>query len=915
LVTEHLIKHRARGKKAHLPLLLRERCWHNRRQAEKEKRTGDGRMKKLRKIRVANGIFWVEAPDANVFVLCGCPADSAKHLMKRGLIVPTEDAGVTFETGPNAILLSDVMLQNGEFANMPEFPVLQMLYRQGMILPGHPNNTGIKPLLMGLREQLRTQTQYIYRGNYGLVSRQELLDAGVDAEQADEMMRMKLKFAFGKIRDTRDFIDLLFVETKPEEIRGGVTVRRLRLNVFEFAYEDEAVIVDLNLAPTETYEAPYPLHFHDIERAYFSVLHAGEGDGWDANRPTMSSIIMFHGKIYLIDAGPNIVTTLVALGMGVNEIEGIFHTHSHDDHFAGLTALFRADRRIKYYATPLVRASVTKKLAALLSIDEDDFSKYFDVHDLAFDTWNNIDGLEVKPIFSPHPVETSLFVFRTLWEEGYRSYAHFADIVALDVLRSMISKKKGDGGISQAFHDRVVAQYLTPADVKKLDIGGGLIHGQAEDFRDDRSGKIILSHTAHALTDAQKEIGSGAPFGTMDVLIPSYQDYALRSAFQFLRAYFPDAPGHQLRILLNNKTATFNPESILLREDVIAEAMYLILSGNVEVIRSDLGIRRTLYPGTLVGERSGLNQRPARQTYRATSFVTTLRIPSSLYAEFVKLNNLTAEIERLRERRDLLQRTRLFGEGLSPTRQNEIAQTMVLNKFAAGQELPEDDGTVLHLVKSGTLERSIGGEVHETLGMGDFLGEDRAVFDTPGFFHTHATEPVKTYAIPGAILREIPIVRWKLFEANERRKRLILNIESGGGAALEWRDEYNINVAAMDQQHQRIFTLGGIVFDVMEQKRGRPALERALVALIAFTKTHFSEEETLLRAHGYTDFAIHHKKHEHLLDQIGDIRLHMDGPAVETADNFAEFFKGWMLNHILAEDRKYGTFLNAKGVH
>ncbi len=43
-----------------------------------------------------------------------------------------------------------------------------------------------------------------------------------------------------------------------------------------------------------------------------------------------------------------------------------FHTHTHDDHFAGITTLIRADHRIKYFATPLVRKSVTKKLSALL---------------------------------------------------------------------------------------------------------------------------------------------------------------------------------------------------------------------------------------------------------------------------------------------------------------------------------------------------------------------------------------------------------------------------------------------------------------------------------------------------------------------------------------------------------------------
>ena len=106
-------------------------------------------MTKIRKIQVTKGVYWVEIPDAKLYVLCGCPADSVKHLMKRGLIVPVEEKGVTYETGPNALLLSDVLIQNGSFSNLAEFPVMQMLYRQGMIIPKHPNNTGSKPLLIG----------------------------------------------------------------------------------------------------------------------------------------------------------------------------------------------------------------------------------------------------------------------------------------------------------------------------------------------------------------------------------------------------------------------------------------------------------------------------------------------------------------------------------------------------------------------------------------------------------------------------------------------------------------------------------------------------------------------------------------------------------------------------------------------
>ena len=127
-------------------------------------------MSAFRKIKVANGVYWLEVPEAQLYVLCGCPADSVKFLMKRGLIVTREKNGIAYETGPNAIVLSDVLVQNGSFANLAEFPVLQMLYRQGMILPNHPNNTGAKPVLIGSREQVHAQMEYIFRGNYGLLS-------------------------------------------------------------------------------------------------------------------------------------------------------------------------------------------------------------------------------------------------------------------------------------------------------------------------------------------------------------------------------------------------------------------------------------------------------------------------------------------------------------------------------------------------------------------------------------------------------------------------------------------------------------------------------------------------------------------------------------------------------------------------
>ena len=99
----------------------------------------------MKKSTVTTGVYWVEIPEVDLRIVCGAPADVVKHLMRGGFISTVERNGVRFETGPNAVLLSDVSIQNGEFANLSEFPVLQMFYRQGMIIPGHPNNTGVTP--------------------------------------------------------------------------------------------------------------------------------------------------------------------------------------------------------------------------------------------------------------------------------------------------------------------------------------------------------------------------------------------------------------------------------------------------------------------------------------------------------------------------------------------------------------------------------------------------------------------------------------------------------------------------------------------------------------------------------------------------------------------------------------------------
>ena len=870
---------------------------------------------RMRKVEVATGVCWVEIPEIDLRILCGCPADSVKYLMRRGLIVPTERMGVTFETGPNAILLSDVMLQNGNFSNLAEFPILQMLYRQGMILPNHPNNLGQKPLLIGRHDQVTSQLQYIYRGNYGLVSREEMIGAGVAPDTADEWMRLKLRFAFGQIRNSRDLIEGIPLGDRSVTLPGGVVITRMALNVFEFRYGSESTIVNLNLPAGGSYDSPFSLGSHMVRREYFSVLHTGDGDGWDPNRPSMGTVLMFQGRFYLVDAGASLPHQMTALGIGINEIDGLFLTHAHDDHFAGITTLLKADHRIKVFAAPPVWASAAKKLAALLSAEETDFNEYFDVVPLEIGQWNNVEGLEVLPLVSPHPVETTIMHFRALWAGGYRTYAHLADIVSLKLLHSMIEPDSTKPGLSQEFYDRVADDYAQPADVKKLDIGGGMIHGNAHDFHDDTSKKLILAHTARQLTADEKEIGSGAPFGTCDVLIQGQQDFTWRNGFVWLDAYFPDVPAYELRVLLNSPMEVFNPETILQREGFEVATVHLILTGMVEMIRNGRP-SGLLSSGAMVGEVAMIAGRTSHTTYRAVSFVNSIAIPADLYRTFVDRNGLLDEIRALQERRAFLRSTWLCADAVSNIVLNRIARQMIKIEFSA-QSAIVVEGQVM-LGASGRVERRLGSEVLESLSMADAFGEE-SIFNAPPLARVIAVETSQIYAIPAEELRHVPVMRWKLLELFDRRLQIAVTHSTdndGPCRGILWRDEYSVEIGRIDSHHRKLFDRANCVFASFIEGDNRSRIVDALDFLVDYAKFHFREEEALMTSYAYEGVEAHHACHVKLLEQVEEMRTHFRSSVNDDSqdDKVMDLLRHWIIDHILVEDRRFSARLNAKGV-
>jgi len=553
-------------------------------------------------------------------------------------------------------------------------------------------------------------------------------------------------------------------------------------------------------------------------------------------------------------------------------------------------------------------------MAALLSIEEAAFSDYFDVNHLLLDQWNDIDGLEVRPVFSPHPVETTVFFFRTMWENGYRTYAHFADICRLDVLKGFITTDPEAPGLSAAWYEHIRKEYATPADVKKVDVGGGMIHGDAIDFREDRSGKVILAHTANKLTVTQRTIGSAAAFGTVDAIIDSDRDFIWRVAEELLVGIFPDVPKHQIRVLLNTPMVTFNPSTILLRERQPAGHVFILLSGSVEAIPFESGGRSLLSAGAVVGELPCLFGALSTETYRALGFVKALKIPGSLYGEFVRRNHLVTDITRLLERREFLQRSWLFAEVVSTKTLNRIARE-VETRFLPEGIVVDIGPEFIGVVERGRIGRYIGDHAVGTVGPGDFFGEELAVFWTPSMFRLRTLEPTEVMVLPARAVAGIPSVRWRLFEAWGRHTSVFVDGPGPGPSALPWQEEYRTNVQRIDNHHRRLFEMANAVVDIAASGGDPRNVAESIEALADYARYHFGEEEALLARHGYPDVDLHRQAHARMSEALAAFNAELLGGTCGRINDVGPYLRQWLTDHVNGQDHSIGPFLNAKGIY
>jgi hemerythrin len=139
-------------------------------------------------------------------------------------------------------------------------------------------------------------------------------------------------------------------------------------------------------------------------------------------------------------------------------------------------------------------------------------------------------------------------------------------------------------------------------------------------------------------------------------------------------------------------------------------------------------------------------------------------------------------------------------------------------------------------------------------------------------------------------------------------------LEEDAMAFMNWSDTFAVNIAEVDAQHKKLLSLLNELFDAMKVGKGREVVGKVLTDLIDYTVYHFGTEEKLFKRYNYPDYLPHKKEHDELTKKAVALKTDFDqGKQVVTIE-VMNFLKDWLNVHILQVDKKFGPFLNSKGV-
>jgi hemerythrin len=131
---------------------------------------------------------------------------------------------------------------------------------------------------------------------------------------------------------------------------------------------------------------------------------------------------------------------------------------------------------------------------------------------------------------------------------------------------------------------------------------------------------------------------------------------------------------------------------------------------------------------------------------------------------------------------------------------------------------------------------------------------------------------------------------------------------------VQWRDEYSVGIASIDDDHKRLLNLINQLQTAVHYQTGSRFEQEALDALVDYTRGHFRREEELMELHDYPDLEAHRAEHQRMIHRVEDMLERYRANPQSGLEQAVQYLKHWLIHHINGTDQAYSAYLRDRGV-
>jgi len=135
-----------------------------------------------------------------------------------------------------------------------------------------------------------------------------------------------------------------------------------------------------------------------------------------------------------------------------------------------------------------------------------------------------------------------------------------------------------------------------------------------------------------------------------------------------------------------------------------------------------------------------------------------------------------------------------------------------------------------------------------------------------------------------------------------------------------WKDNYELGVPHIDEQHKELFRRVESFLQVLRSKNRWedkiPKLNETLEFMKRYVVEHFHDEEEYQRSINYPGYEFHKQLHDDMVNYVGEVskRYEQSNNNEQLMQEFGGRLLAWLINHVAAEDQRIADYAKKKGV-